>query len=135
VQVLVLIEGVGRDSEQFEWRRNSVGDEAKHRIRVEGIIFIKWRSRDLDIVELVGLEVNNVQLRVLVQFGTFDVDVGSSTERCELDTISCFRGEEGCFGLLQSLFSVPNSFKVVRAAACLRLVAVVRQLGCQDKSS
>jgi hypothetical protein len=36
---------------------------------------------------------------------------------------------------LQSLFSVPKTFKVVLAATCLRQVHVKRQLGCKDKRS
>jgi hypothetical protein len=36
---------------------------------------------------------------------------------------------------LQGLFPVPNSFKVVGAATCLRQVGVKRQQGCKDKRS
>ena len=110
MEVLVLIEGVGVDSEQFEWRGNTVGDETEHRIRVEGIIFIKGRRRDLNIVELIRLEPNDVRSWVLVQLWSFDEDVGSSSERCVFHTFSCFRIEETGLGLLQSLFSVPNTF-------------------------
>ena len=132
---LVLIKGVGGDIEQFEWRWNTVGDETEHRIRVEGIIFIEGRARDLDIVELIRPEVNDVRLRVLVQLGSFDEDVGSSSERCVIHTFSCFRIEETGLGLLQSLFSVPNTIKIVSAATCFRQVSVKRQLGCKNKRS
>lgn len=79
-QCFILVESIAIDSEQREWRWYTVGDEAKHRIRVKGIIFIKGWSWDIDVVELLRPEVNNVRGRVLVQLGSFDEDVGSSGE-------------------------------------------------------
>jgi hypothetical protein len=60
MEVIVLIKGIRVDSEELEWRWNTVGDEAKHWVRIEGIIFIEGCSWYQDIVELDGLEVNDV---------------------------------------------------------------------------
>ena len=80
MEVLVSIERFFIDSEEFEGRWNTVGDEAEHRIRIEGIIFIERWSWHFDIVELIGLKVNYVRSWVLVQLRPLDVDVGSSSE-------------------------------------------------------
>lgn len=96
-------------SEEFVNRWNTIGDEPEYRIRVERIIFRERWCRKVDSCELYGSEPNSIGSWIVVQVGTFDEDINTSTEGCIKYSSRVFRLEKAGLGLLQGSFPVANT--------------------------